>query len=161
MDYQLKPVSRECARSGQPLEPGTVCYSALVEQHGQLLRIDVAADAWQGPPENALGYWKCQVPEQEETRRRVLDTDSLMAYFEQLCEAANPAQEKFVYVMALLLMQKRRLRIDGTRVEDDRTYLRLDGTHGEGPFEIRDQQLAAEEVEQLQNELNLRLSDLG
>ena len=34
-----------------------------------------------------------------------LDADALMRYFEQLCEDANPAQEKFAYVLSLLLLQ--------------------------------------------------------
>lgn len=161
MDYQLKPVSRECTRSGQPLEPGSLCYSALVERQGQLVRMDFAADCWEGPPEGAVGYWRCRVPEEEEPRRRPLDADSLMGYFEQLCEDANPAQQKFVYIVALMLLQKRRLRIEGTRVEDEIEFLQLEGSHGEGPFEIRDQQLSSEEIGQLQNDMNVRLSELG
>ena len=77
-----------------------------------------------------------------------------MQYFEQLYESPNQVQEKFLYVLALFLVQKRRLKLDGSRNEDEASYLQLTGTHGEGSFDIRDQNLDESEVEQLQQQLN-------
>ena len=81
-----------------------------------------------------------------------------MRYFEQLCEDANPAQDKFRYILALLLLQKRRLKMEGSRQDGEIAYLELVGSRGEGIFEVRDQQLSAEEIEQLQQTLNTHLA---
>jgi ParB-like chromosome segregation protein Spo0J len=81
----------------------------------------------------------------------------MLRYFEQLVEDANLTQEKLAYVLALYLLQRRRLRLDGSRAEGDRQLLQLSGTRGEGPWEIRDQQLSADEVARLQTELNQHL----
>jgi hypothetical protein len=158
MDYQLKPIGKTCAQTGQKLLPGDVCYSAVVAKGNEWERIDFSRDAWNGPPAGAIGYWKCTVPPQVETKRRALDPDALLRHFEQLCEDASPARDKFRYVLALLLVQRRRLRITGTRAEGGISFLELSGVQGEGPFEVRDQQLEADEIEALERELNQRLT---
>jgi hypothetical protein len=158
VEYHVKPIGKTCAVSGAELVPGRGCYSALVEQDGQLVRLDYSEEGWAGPPPGAIGYWKCIVPQPEAPKARPLDPDALLRYLEQLSEDANPAQEKFRYVLALLLLQKRRLRIEGARQDGEIEYLELIGTHGEGPFVVRDHHLADEEIEQLQHDLNAHLT---
>src|SRR5262245_55051672 len=111
MDYHVKPIGKTCAATGKDLAPGASIISVLVEQAGELLRLDYAVDAWNGPPENEVGRWKTVVPHPEVAKARPLDTEALLQHLGQLCESPNPAQEKFAYVVALLLTQKRRLRL--------------------------------------------------
>ena len=158
MDYQLKPIAKICEATGDPLDPGSTCHSALVERDGQLLRVDFSEAGWNGPPEGTVGHWQTVVPAAQENKTKPLDTDALMRCFEQMVEEANPAQDKFLYVISLLLLQKRRLKIEGSRQEDSTELLQLIGSRGEGPFEVRDQQLSDEEVAQLQKNLNTHLA---
>lgn len=158
MDYHLKPIGKTCAATGEDLHPGSTCYSVLLEREGELVRLDYSAEGWKGPPEDAIGHWRSTVPEQTDTKPKPLDADALMRYFEQLCEDANPAQEKFAYVLSLLLLQKRKLKIEGSRQEADVEYLQLTGSHGEGPFEVRDQRLSEKEIKELQTDLNAHLA---
>ena len=81
-----------------------------------------------------------------------------MRYFEQLSEEPNLAQEKFRYVLALLLLQKRRLKIEGSRQDGEIQYLQLSGSRGEGQFDVRDHQLSEDEILHLQNDLNAHLA---
>ena len=115
MDYQLKPLGKTCSQTGKPLGPGEICYSAVVEKGTEWVRLDFSAGAWTGPPEGALGFWRVTVPARDQPRRRSLDPDALLRQFEQLSEDANPGGEKFRYVLALLLVQRRRLRITHRR----------------------------------------------
>ena len=158
MDYHLKPIGKQCAATGQELAPGTQCMSAVVERNGELVRLDYSPAGWSGPPADAVGHWKCVVPEPAAAHARALDPDALLQYFEQMTEDAQPGREKFRYVLALLLLQKRRLRIDGTRRDGDAVYLQLSGSRGEGPYEIPDQQLSAEEIKILEAELHTHLA---
>lgn len=158
MDYQLKPLGKTCSQSGAKLLPGDVCYSAVVAKGTEWQRVDFSREAWQGPPAEAIGYWRCTVPPQVETKRRTLNPDALLRHFEQVCEDPNPAGDKFGYVLALLLVQRRRLRITGTRSEGENTFLELCGLQGEGPFEVREEHLQPEEIETLERELNDRLA---
>src|SRR5688500_7069795 len=99
-----------------------------------------------------VGLWRSRAPEAV-PRPAALDPEAMLAYFEQLAEDANPGHDKLRYVLALYLLQKRRLRLDGARVDDDGEFLQLSGSKGEGPYEIRDQQLADDEIKTLQSEL--------
>ena len=157
MDYQLKPLGKTCSQTGKPFDPGDVCYSAVVEKGNEWVRVDFSAGAWTGPPEGSLGYWKLTVPPRDQMRRHALDPDALLRHFEQLSEDGSPAREKFRYVLALLLVQRRRLRITQTRSDADGAVLELTGVQGEGPFEVRDQQLAESEVAALQQEFETSL----
>ena len=77
-----------------------------------------------------------------------------MAYFEQLTEEANPTQEKFRHVLALLLLQKRRLKLEGSRWEDNIEHWQLVSSQHEGTYEVRDFQLTEQEMNELQDHLN-------
>ncbi|MEX0717488.1 MAG: hypothetical protein WD066_12925 [Planctomycetaceae bacterium] len=155
MEYQLKAIGKNCAATGEPLAAGGTCYSALVHRGGQIVRLDFAEEAWGGPPEGTIGFWKTVVPVAETGKKKPLDPDALMRHFEQLTEEAQPSSEKLRYVLAILLLQKRRLELEGTRSDGDDQWLRLVGARGEGNFEIRDQQLEGDELEQLQNSLDV------
>jgi len=159
MDYHFKPIGKQCAATGQDLAPGTLCHSILVERNGEMTRLDYSPEGWTGPPADAIGYWQCRVPEPLATKPAAIDPDALLRYFEQLVEDAVPAREKFRYVLALLLLQKRRLRIDGSRRDGDAEYLQLSGSHGEGPFEVRDHQLSDDEIRNLEAELSTHLAN--
>jgi len=166
MDYHLKPVGKTCAHGGERLEPNTVCVSVLVERAGELVRLDYCEADWPGPPRGVVGQWRCLVPEPESSGVRPLDPDGLMRYFEQLSERlgdlpdghltehADPTDQKLRYVLALLLLQKRRLKLDGSRLVGDREVLEFTGAGGEGQFDVPDCKLADDEIEGLQDQLN-------
>jgi hypothetical protein len=158
MDYHLKPIAKTCTATGREFAPGVPCHSALVELNGKLVRFDFSEDGWTGPPDGTIGFWQSIVPEPTETAAKPLDADALMRYFEQLCEDASPAQDKFRYVVALLLLQKRRLKLEGSRHDGDIKFLELLGSRGEGTFEVRDQHLKDDEIGQLQQALNAHLA---
>lgn len=159
VDYQLKPVSRNCAATNREFVPGEICYSVLVERDGEVCRLDFCEEGWKGPPEDSIAEWKTIVPDLA-ARPKTVDTESLMRYFEQLCEDASPAHEQMRYVLALLLLQKRRLRLDGSRTDEEgNQFLEFIGRKSEGPFEVQDSDLTEEEIASLQATLNARLQE--
>jgi hypothetical protein len=158
MEYQFRPIGRKCAATGADLVPGSLCHSILVERNGELQRLDYSEQGWTGPPPEAIGVWTCQVPKPLEVRHEPLDTNALMSCFEQLCEEGNPARDGLRYILALLLVKKRRLKLDGTRADGNEDYLQLSGAHGEGAWEVRDPNPSDEDVLQWQRELNVYLA---
>lgn len=153
MDFNIRPLSKNCSVTGEPLPPGKPCWSVLVEQEGKLVRLDISADAWDGPPEDSVGHWQAEVPEEVDDGKRLLDTESLFEYFQQLSEAPNKTEEQYQYVLALLLLRKRRLILEEDIEIDDQPAMRLISSTGEGPFDVMEQQLTDSEVQQLQNQL--------
>ena len=158
MEYEFRPIGKKCAGTGADLVPGSVCHSVLVEKNGDFERLDFSESGWQGAPDGAVGSWKCYVPKPAEVRKQALDSNALFAYFEQLVESANPAQENLRYILGLLLLQKRKLKLDGSRQEGADEYLQLSGNQGEGSYEVRDPHLSDEQMQQLQHELNAHLA---
>lgn len=157
MEYHVRPLGKTCAASGRPFAPGTEVVSVLVEREGELVRMDYAAEAWSGPPEQTIAQWRCAVPQLEDASARPIDPEAWLSYFEQIQETADPEQAPTAYVLALFLLQKRRLKLEGARLEEDGQYLTLVGSRGEGPFEVRDQQLPDEVIQRLQAEIQIAL----
>lgn len=150
-------MTKTCAGTGKPLAPGSQCYSVLVERNGQQERLDYSAEGWKGLPADAVGFWRCRVPSVDARGATVTDPEILLKYLEQMAESPNPLQEKLCYVLALSLLQKRRLKLDGTQQRDDVDLLELSGSRGEGPFLVRDQQLSESEISELRRALDQQL----
>lgn len=153
MEFNIRPAAKCCAKTGQPFRPGDVCWSILIEQQGVLVRQDFSNEAWEGPPPEAIGHWRCQIPESTETNRPKLDADSLFDYFLQLSDSPNIVQQQYRYVLALLLLRKRRLVLEEVVEFDDRPTMRLVGSAGEGPFDVPEEELNEDQIERLQQQL--------
>ena len=158
MDYHLKPLGKVCAATGKPLSPGGVCHSVLVEKDGNLVRLDFSEEGWTGPPAGHLGHWTIQVPEAPDPSQQRINPEVAMRYFEQLSEEASPLHEKTRYVLALVLLQQRKLKLENIRFEDDDEFLELNGIHGEGNFEVRNYKLDDAVTRQMQTELKIQLA---
>ena len=158
MDYRFKPISKNCAGTDKPLVPGTLCYSVLVERNGVQERLDFSEEGWTGLPEGGVGCWKSLVPEGARKQVSTTDPETLMSYFEAVFEDPNPQQAKISYVLALYLLQRRRLKLDGSVEKEGAEFLQLSGSRGEGPFEVRDQQLPQEEITELQSLLRNQIT---
>ena len=158
MEYHFKPPSKTCATTGRPLVAGAVCHSVLMEKNGVLIRQDFSEEGWQGPPAGHVGYWKTLVPASHDPREQRLDPDTAFRYFEQLSEEASPTTERQRYVLALLLLQHRKLRLEGTRSDGDADVLELSGRHGEGTWQVPNLELTVPESQQIQAELKIHLA---
>jgi len=111
LDFEIQRSTRRCAATNRPLEPGDVCYSVLEVQGADIVRKDFAASAWAGPPAEAFGWWKSRVPEPHTKRIKLAPNEVLLELFDQLAE--RPESQDMRYVLALLLVRRRVLRLDG------------------------------------------------
>jgi hypothetical protein len=104
-EYPTTRTSRRCQIGQRPLEPGEQYYSALVPNGPGLVRVDIAAENWQGPPENARGWWRCRMPEAESRKSMPAPPDVLLDLLTELLH--HPSQSKLAYLLALLLVRRR------------------------------------------------------
>jgi hypothetical protein len=110
LDYEIQRCSRRCSATERELRDGEMCYSVLTVEGGQVVRRDFSAEAWQGAPENAIGWWKSTVVDPNAGRPHWAPNDVMLNYFERLLE--DPSAEDARYVLALLLVRRRVLRVD-------------------------------------------------
>ena len=117
MDYEIQRCTRCCAATGRELAPGEEFYSALVEEGTELVRYDYSPEAWNGPPEGAVGSWKSQMPGPDARRMHWAPNDVMLHYFEQLDE--QPDKQDVRYVLALLLVRRRVMRLEETEHDEE------------------------------------------
>jgi hypothetical protein len=116
MDFEVQRCTRRCATSDRELKPGEDFYSVLVAEGAEVVRYDYAADTWSGAPEVALGWWKSQMPDPQANKMHWAPNDVILHYFEQL--ANEPEKEDTQYVLALLMLRRRLMRLEETETDE-------------------------------------------
>ena len=111
LDFEIQRSTRRCAATDRALEPGEWCYSVLEVRGADVERKDYAASAWSGPPAEAFAWWKSRVPEPHAKKIKLAPNEVLLELFDEL--AQRPESEDMRYVLALLLVRRRVLRLDG------------------------------------------------
>ncbi len=152
MDFDVQRFSRHCAVTGRELAPGETFYSVLLPSGANVERQDYSSEAWQGPPEESLGWWKSQVPTGETKKTQWAPNDVMLDLFERLTDSLdNP---DMLYVLALLLIRRRVLRLEDTD-RDGRgcETLLVYCPRREADFRIPVAMPDAARVEQIQQEL--------
>ncbi|HVA45833.1 MAG TPA: hypothetical protein VNH11_05540 [Pirellulales bacterium] len=108
MDYEVERCTRHCAASGRELKEGEEFYSVLLSEKRDVHRCDYAAEAWSGPPEAALAWWKSRMPTREAKKGQLAPNEVLLQLFAELDHVPEKADMR--YVLALLLVRRRVLR---------------------------------------------------
>lgn len=109
MDLDLQRPGVTCALTGRPFTPGDAICSALVRGAAGIERRDVHAQAWTGPPEAALAWWRSTVPAARSSGPVLAPTDVLLDVLEEL--DGRPDDAALRYLLALELVRRRALRI--------------------------------------------------
>jgi hypothetical protein len=152
-EYQIQPNARRCAISGREFQVGERFFSVLTEEGGKFVRRDYAADTWSGPPANAFSFWAGTIVTPNARRALPIDDDLLLECFARLEGNTEPAQVKFRYVVGLLLMRRRRLRLEQTAPEDGTEVLLLRCPRSRTQYRVVNPGLTDEEIYAVQDEV--------
>lgn len=121
--YPLSKGSGTCAATGAVIAPGNFYVAALVEMPGaELARVDYSIDAWNGgarpaAPARLFGFWKTQYQPAVKEKKQILDDEALLEVFESVGNESggDSKQIKFRYLLTLLLIRRRLLRVVATK----------------------------------------------
>jgi hypothetical protein len=153
IDYQIQPSTRRCSVTGRELRPGEQVYSVLLDEHGKFVRQDFSSEAWQGPPAGAYGFWLGRVAAAGAPRRPPINDELLADCFDQLEGQEEPAKVNVRYVLALLLMRRRRLRFEESATEAGREVLALRCARTGERHRVVNPQLAEDELVAVQDDV--------
>jgi hypothetical protein len=153
-DYQIEANSCRCAATGRELHPGERVYTVLLDEGGKFVRRDFSTEAWQGPPANAFSFWAGRVPARGEQRRLPIDDDLLLQCFRRLEGETQPDRINFRYVVALLLMRRKRLKFEEARVEGGQEVLCLRCPRLRELHQVLNPGLSDEQMAQVQEEVS-------
>ncbi len=150
-----KPLG-QCYGTGRKIEPGEEYFGALVEIEEGLQRRDFCADYWESEKPNVFCYWKSRLPHPDEKKQIFVDDNMLMAFFERLENETEQEKVNFRFVLALILMRKRRLKYDVTRDEEGKEIWRLrivGDKSADNRVEVINPHLDEEQVKQLSSQI--------
>jgi hypothetical protein len=116
IDYEVQRCTRHCAVTGRELHAGETFYSTLTAEGSRVVRHDYSAEAWQGPPEGVVGWWKAHMPERNAKKLNWAPNDVML----ELLEGLEPREDKaeLRYVLALLLIRRRVVRLEETQHDE-------------------------------------------
>jgi hypothetical protein len=152
-DYQIQENTRRCAATGRELKPGEPFYSVLIDEGARFVRKDYSSEAWQGPPAGCFSFWAGRVPDQDDKRHPRIDDDLLVDCFQRLEGQTEPGRVNFRYVVALLLMRRKRFKFEEARTEGGLETLCLRCTRTRTLYQVVNPRLTEIEMTAVQDEV--------
>jgi len=118
--YEVARPGGKCFVTGNTIEPGTRFMAALRETPQGLQRLDISMQAWPTfDRRDVLAFWQTVMPSPQQTSRKLfVDDQVLCELFERLAGASEPAKLNFRFVLGLILMRKRMIIYENSRVEN-------------------------------------------
>ena len=152
IDFEIQRCTRRCAKTQREFKPGEPFYSVLVPDGAEIRRHDYSAEAWDGPPEDAVGWWKSQMPDANAHKMHWAPNDVMLHYFQQL--EGQPGKEDIRYVLALLMIRRRIVRLEATETDPQgREIMVLYCPRGEVEYRVPVTAPAGPRVDEIQQEL--------
>ena len=152
-EYQIQPNTRRCVTTGRELRPGERFYTALLEEGNHFVRKDYCDEAWQGLPPGAFSFWTGKVPPPEDNQRPRFDDDLLFDCFQRLEGQTDAARVNFRFVVALLLMRRKRFKFEQTIHEGQEEKLSLRCVRTGTQYLVTNPRLSEDAMAQVQEEV--------
>ena len=152
LDFEVQKCTRRCAKTERDLQPGEFFYSVLIAEGASVVRYDFCKEAWDGPRDNIIGWWKSQMPDRHTHKLHWAPNDVMLHYFKELAEHED--QQDLCYVLALLMIRRRILRLEESERDDDgHEVLVLYCPRKETEFHVRVFDPDQTRIQQIQEEL--------
>jgi hypothetical protein len=152
-DWEINKPLGQCYGTGREIQHGEEYFGALVKTEEGLQRRDFCADYWEREKPDVFCHWRTKLPPPGQKKQLFVDDQMLMAFFERLEKETEQEKVNFRFVLALILMRKRILKYDDTRIEGDREIWRLRIVGERQTVEVVNPHLDEEQVEQLSSQI--------
>ncbi len=176
--------SGRCAATGRELVPGEPCFTALVRPEVDAEsgagsgdrpvfdRLDYDPDAWPDVRSSGqlgdrlLCWWRTEVPEPGGKRHLFVDDETLVDLFERLDEETEPERKAFRFVLGLILLRRRRIRMveraregAGAEAREVWRFKRVGGGEDAPIWSVEDPRLSEADADAIVEQLSTILSD--
>ncbi len=152
LEFHIKKATRLCYKTGEALLPGQSFYSVLVTEGAEIVRHDYSQQAWEGAPDDALAWWKSDVPVEEGAKVTLAPDEVVKQFFQQLIDSNE--QPDMAYVLALLMIRKRMMRMEGTEQDEEgNEWMIVSCSKSEQEYKVPVTNPDAQEVAAIQDQL--------
>lgn len=155
VDWDVTKTTHACSVSGRPLEEGETYFSALQDEGKQFVRYDFSPEAWAECDKAAFfSYWRTTVRPAAEKRRLVIDVEAFYIFFSQLVGSDEDHRQLFLYLVALILVRKRVLRLEAIEKTPEGEFLALYDRRAENDVRVRVPDATDDELREAQASLD-------
>ena len=160
LDFEIRRCARRCAKTDREFQQGETFYSALVAEGAEVVRYDYCREAWEGPPPSAIGWWRTELGEAT-AKKYLAPNDVILDFFQQL--AGRPDKDDFRYVLTLLMIRRRIVRLEETETDEQgRELLVVFCSRNETEYRVPVAPPETQRANEIQEELaNLLYADLS
>ena len=117
--YEVARPLGKCHITDQPIAAGEKFMAALRETPVGFERIDVCVSAWpEFDRKDVIAFWQATMPALEQKKKLFVDDEVLCDLFERLKDTTEPPKLNFRFVLGLILMRKKMLIYDESRIDD-------------------------------------------
>ena len=157
-DYNITKTAGLCRLCQKQLEPDEEIVATVREVESEFHREDYCPACWDGQDQTdskeLFGVWRTRVPRPEEKKKLLVDDDLIVNFFERLEGSDTPARICYRFVLALVLMRKRKLIYDRTKKCDDgRDVWLMHFRGGEQVHEVLDPHMDEEKIAEVSQQL--------
>ncbi len=159
MDYAISRSSGQCRRCTHEFAGGERFYSVIRLEEEAPARLDYCALCFAGSERDSqrdFAFWQARKTEGQRARQAV-DFNALRELFFRMAEHGTSEYQKLTYLLGLLLIRKRVLRLEQFVTEDGADYLVATTRERTEPLKIVAPELGAEEIEELRGKLRALL----
>ena len=153
-EWEVSKPLGQCCGTGKKIEYGEEYFAALVETEDGLQRQDFCADYWREQKPDVFCYWKTKLPHPDQKKQIFVDDEMLMAFFNRLEQETEQEKINFRFVLSLILMRKRRLKYESSKIEGGKEVWRLRIVGSDKQFvEVINAHLDEEQIGQLSSQI--------
>lgn len=153
-DWEIKKTLGQCCGTGREFAVDEEYYAALVETPEGLERRDFCAEYWEPQKPQVYCFWKTRMPNPERKKQIFIDNEMLLSFFDRLASETDAEKMNFRFVLMLVLMRKKRLKYESSRIEDGREIWTVRVTGQDRMEEVENPHLTEEQVEQLSSQMS-------
>ncbi len=113
MSWKISKKEGHCEICEKNLQDKEEHYSSLSFEGEKISRRDFCIECWEKNAKNGSEFFWRTRHELGAQKKRKIDYDGLRDLFVQLCENRSPEKESLHYIVGLLLIRKRLLKIHG------------------------------------------------
>jgi len=152
-EWEIDKPLGQCYGTAKKIGYGEEYFGALVETEEGLQRRDFCTDYWEKEKPDVFCYWRTKLPRPGEKKQRFVDDGVLTTFFERLANETEQEKVNFRFVLALVLMRRRRLKYESSELQGDKETWRLRITGDKEIVKVINPHLDDEQIEQLSSQM--------
>jgi hypothetical protein len=159
-EWKIEKRKGSCASCSQPLAPGQDYVAALVDEGDRFARRDFCAACWPAQsPAAFYSFWKARVPVPEAGPKRA-NLEAAQETFDRLLSenSPDPSRRRLAFLLSLILLQRRRLKLLETTARDGLEVLRFERAADHAVLDVVNPGISDAEIESMKTEMDALLS---